>query len=115
MIAIRMAVKPDRIAADRIFNERCEIARCVEQGNHEPDGTAKIGGIEYGRVHHAAVDAGDGDYLDPQAIVELVGKARREVLFVGRFKVTFYLYIDGVDKWAMERIFARYRAGEERN
>ena len=110
----RVTMKPDRIPADRIFNDRAEIAGCVEQGDHKSDRAAKIGGIEYGRAYDAPVDAGDGDNLDPKAIVELVGQAGCEVLLVGRLNVTLYFYIDGIDKRPMERIFARHSAGEER-
>ena len=109
-----MPAKPDGVAADRIFNGGSEIARCVEQGDHKSDGPAKIRGIENGRVHDPSEDAGDGDHLDPEAIVELVGKTGSQVLFLGRFQIAFYLYVGGEQEWAVERVFTRDGAGEER-
>ena len=106
LVEFGMAVKPDGIAADRIFNRGGEIARCVEQGDHESDGTANIEGIENGRVYDAAVDAGDGDNLDPEAIVELIGKAGCQVLLVGGFQIPLYLYAGGENERAAEGVFA---------
>jgi len=100
LVEFGMTRKPDGIAADRIFNRRSEIARCVEQGDHESDGTAKIEGIENGRVHDAAEDAGDGDCLNPEAVVELIGKAGCQILLLGGFQIPLYLYVDGEDEWA---------------
>jgi hypothetical protein len=91
-----------------------KIPGCVKQGNHEPDRAANIDSIEHRRIHDAAVDAGDGDSLDPETIVELVGETGCQVLFFGGFHISLNLDIDGKDEWAAEGIFARNRAGEKR-
>ena len=113
-VVFGVAAKPDGVAADRIFNNRREITGSVEQGDHKADGTAEVGAVEDGGRYYPAVDAGDGDFLNAEAVVELVGEAGGEVLFFGRFQVTLYLYIGGEDEGAAERVFARDCAGEER-
>jgi hypothetical protein len=114
LVEFGMAVKPDSIAADRIFNRRGEITRCIEQGDHEPDGTANIEAIENGWVYDAAVDAGYGDHLDPEAIIELIGQPGCQVLLVCGFHIPLYPYVGREDEWAAEGVFVRNGAGEER-
>src|SRR5258708_18540652 len=56
-----------------IFNDGRIIAVGIQSGDHITKGTAHIRRVEDGRRHHSFIDPGDGHYLGPYTVIQLIG------------------------------------------